>query len=96
MAPIVSCASCRGRDQQQRDGQQHAHASFVVASSGLLEQLLPFGPQPAPGLDQPRADGGHQPPESRRVIQLATVHQLVQHDVLADEIRHQRQPPVEA
>ena len=35
------------------------------------------------------------PPESLRVIHLAPMHQLVNHHIFADEIRHQDQSPIQ-
>ena len=68
-----------------------------VSSTHLLtgEQTLPFRQQPLAGLLVARTRRGHVLPEPLRVIQLAPVHQLVNHDVLADERRHQDQPPVQ-
>ena len=59
---------------------------------GLLRGALP---EKAPGGLVIRTGERDELPELRRVIHSLQMHQLVNHDVVADPIRHPDEPPVE-
>ena len=82
------------------DAQGVRHPAGDAAGAAELtapasEQSSAVDPQPAPCLDVARARRRDEAPESRRVVQLAAVHQLVQQHVLAHEGRGLHQAPVE-
>ena len=53
-------------------------------------------PEPVPRGLVVWTRGGNQLPETRRVIHAPEVHQLVNHDVVANRWRHLHEPPVQA
>ena len=53
-------------------------------------------PQPGARRFEVGTRASHQPPERRRVIHPLQMHQLVDHHVVADRVRHLHEPPVEA
>ena len=55
-----------------------------------------FAPQPGARRFEVRTRASHQLPELRRVVHPLQVHQLVDHHVVADRVRHLHEAPVQA
>ena len=82
-APIQVASAVQSRPRTRR---------FAITA---LAERRPVYTQPFPGPFVVGIRLRHEAPVVARVVELAQVHQLVNHDVVAYPLRHQRQPPVQ-